>query len=314
MRTIRKSIAFAALVSCCGCGSQSDVIADRAATVDSGEADDRTAPSTDVSAPDADAATVLADVGPDAAMSPETETGTPPAPLNVLAIGELLVNGQPEIHAPFVQAAKSWLAAQTDLTITFVESPNTITDALLSNYSLILQLNFTPFRWNATAQSAFEKYISEGRGGWVGLHHAGLYGPVVTPASEKPWTWYYYFFGQINYRNYISSFAEATVKVEASSHPIFNGVPAAFQVTTDEWYTWDKSPRPNVRVLANVDENSYKPPSAIKMGDHPVVWTNEAYRGRNLYIFMGHHPNLFQNSAYMTLLRNAILWAGTPVR
>jgi type 1 glutamine amidotransferase len=90
------------------------------------------------------------------------------------------------------------------------------------------------------------------------------------------------------------------------------GVPASFVVTTDEWYTWDKSPRPNVHVLANVDENSYKPASNIKMGDHPVVWTNEAYKGKNLYIFMGHHPNLFQNPAYVTLLKNAINWAGTP--
>jgi type 1 glutamine amidotransferase len=83
-------------------------------------------------------------------------------------------------------------------------------------------------------------------------------------------------------------------------------------VTTDEWYTWDKSPRPNVQVLANVDENSYMPQSNVKMGDHPVVWTpNSAYKGKNLYIFVGHHPNLFQNTAYMTLLKNAIFWAGS---
>jgi type 1 glutamine amidotransferase len=68
-----------------------------------------------------------------------------------------------------------------------------------------------------------------------------------------------------------------------------------------------------VRVLANVDENTYMPNSNIKMnGDHPVVWTNDAYLGKNLYIFMGHHPNLFQNAAWTTLFRNAIFWAATP--
>jgi type 1 glutamine amidotransferase len=61
-------------------------------------------------------------------------------------------------------------------------------------------------------------------------------------------------------------------------------------------------------VLANVDEDSYDPPSDIKMGDHPVIWTNEDVAARNLYIFMGHHPNLFENEAYVTLLRNAIFW------
>jgi len=234
-----------------------------------------------------------------------------PTTLNVLAIGELMVGDGPEIHAPFVEAAKVWLAGETNLTVTHIESPNTITDELLADYDLILQLNYTPYRWNATAQAAFEKYITEGNGGWLGMHHAGLTGPVVTPDSEEPWTFYYEFIGQINYENYIASFAEATVHLEETTHPIFAGVPATFQVTTDEWYIWDTSPRPNVHVLANVDEASYQPPSDVTMGDHPVIWTNEDYVGRNLYIFMGHHPNLFENEAYVTLLRNAIWWAGT---
>jgi len=32
---------------------------------------------------------------------------------------------------------------------------------------------------------------------------------------------------------------------------------------------------------------------------------------RNVYIFMGHGPDLLQNQAYSTLLRNAILWAAS---
>lgn len=41
-----------------------------------------------------------------------------------------------------------------------------------------------------------------------------------------------------------------------------------------------------------------------------MIWSNDAYKARNLYIFMGHHPNLFQNTAYVSLLRNAIHLAG----
>src|SRR5262249_33894752 len=112
----------------------------------------------------------------------------PPRPFHVLAIGQLKdPNGQPEIHAPFVMAATPWLqalAADNGFTVTFVESPNAITDDVLSGYDLVLQLNYTPFGWNRTAQAAFEKYLTEGKGGWVGLHHAGLYGPEVTPSSE----------------------------------------------------------------------------------------------------------------------------------
>ncbi|MBB5874573.1 type 1 glutamine amidotransferase [Allocatelliglobosispora scoriae] len=230
--------------------------------------------------------------------------------LAVLAIGELTVGGEPEIHAPFVAAATAWLSTEPGLKVTHLQSPDPLTDRLLADYDLILQLNYTPFRWNATARAAFEKYLETGRGGWVGLHHAGLYGPVVTPESEPPWTWFHDFLGRINYRDYIASCASATVHVEDGSHPLFEGVPAAFRVETDEWYVWDSSPRPHVHVLATVDEHSYDPASAIRMGDHPVIWTNPNHPGRNAYIFMGHHPDLFQNPAYVTLLRNAIRWAG----
>jgi len=90
------------------------------------------------------------------------------------------------------------------------------------------------------------------------------------------------------------------------------GLPAQFTIANEEWYTYDKSPRPNVRVLASVDESTYSPSSPIKMGDHPVVWTNEHVKARNVYIFMGHHGELFQNNAFTTLFHNSILWAGQP--
>jgi type 1 glutamine amidotransferase len=45
------------------------------------------------------------------------------------------------------------------------------------------------------------------------------------------------------------------------------------------------------------------------MGDHPVVWSNPQVKARNVYIFMGHSPDLFDNEAYKKLFRNAIFWA-----
>ena len=86
-------------------------------------------------------------------------------------------------------------------------------------------------------------------------------------------------------------------------------MPEKFKVAHEEWYTYDKSPRANVRVLASVDENTYEPNSEIRMGDHPVVWTNEHVKARNVYIFMGHHGDLFENPAFATLVKNSIFWA-----
>jgi len=98
--------------------------------------------------------------------------------------------------------------------------------------------------------------------------------------------------------------------VEDSTHPVMKNIPHRFHVAKEEWYTWNKSPRPNVHVLATVDESRYDPDSKIKMGgDHPVVWTNEHFKAPNVYIFMGHSPVLFESDAYKQLFRNAIFWA-----
>jgi type 1 glutamine amidotransferase len=251
------------------------------------------------------------------AASPSRAQAVEPR-FRVLVIAELKDPNNPngdEIHRPYVEAAKIWfnkLAVDSNFSVIYLESPNTITDAMLANVDLVWQMNFTPYRWNATAKAAFEKYINAGKGGWLGQHHASLYGPVLT---TETWPFFAKLIGEINYKNYISKFASGDVRVEEPAHPIFKGVPATFNVTTEEWYIWDKNPRPKVKVLANVDENSYKfvsqGESGIKMGDHPVIWTYEGYKARNLYIFVGHHPNLFQNPSYTTLLRNAIFWTAS---
>ena len=154
--------------------------------------------------------------------------------------------------------------------------------------------------------TAFQKYIEEGRGGWIGFHHATLLGEFD---GYPMWPWFSQFMGGIRFKNYIATFATGKVHVEDQSHPAMKSLGNEFTVENEEWYTYDKSPRPNVHVLASVDESSYTPTTPLKMGDHPVVWTNEHYKARNIYIFMGHHPELFENKAYTTLFHNSILWA-----
>ena len=115
--------------------------------------------------------------------------------------------------------------------------------------------------------------------------------------------------GGIRYKDYIAGFVSASVQVEDTLHPCMKDVKARFIIEKDEFYTYDKSPRMNVHVIANVNESSYYPDSEKKMGDHPVIWSNEKFTARNLYVFMGHDPGLFHNIAYTTLFRNAIFSA-----
>jgi uncharacterized protein len=213
------------------------------------------------------------------------------------------------IHKPFVDAAKVWLqqtALENDFTVDYIEDTNKIDDSFLAHYQLFIQLNYPPYGWTPTAVAAFQKYIEEGRGGWIGFHHATLLGEFD---GYQIWPWFSTFMGGIRFKTYIPTFASAKVNVEDKSHPAVMDIPPSFEIENEEWYTYDKSPRPNVHVLASVDEGTYLPNSSIKMGDHPVVWTNELFKARNIYIFMGHHPELFQNKTFCQLFRNSILWA-----
>lgn len=237
------------------------------------------------------------------AMGSTAEDLTPR--FHVIALAE--VNS---IHRPFVDAAKIWLQAQAvknNFSVDYIENTEKIDDVFLSHYQLFIQLDYPPYRWTPRAAAAFTRYIEEGRGGWIGFHHATLLGEFD---GYSMWAWFFQFMGGIRFKDYIPKFATATVVVEDRLHPVMKNIASSFVVEQEEWYTYDKSPRPNVHVLAHVDEATYSPDTTIKMGgDHPVIWSNEHMKTRNVYIFMGHHPELFHNSAFTTIFHNAILWA-----
>jgi len=211
-------------------------------------------------------------------------------------------------HVLFTEAAKIWLnklAADSNFTIDYITDTKPITKAFLANYQLFIQLNYPPYPWSAEAQEAFKDYIENGRGGWIGFHHPTLLGVFD---GYPMWQWYSDFMGGIQFKDYLPGGTAALLTVEDKSHPALKNVAASF-TTKDEWYLYDKSPRPNIHVLASIDESTYNPPKDKKMGDHPVIWTNDHVKARNIYIAMGHFPELFADYNYTTLVRNAIFWA-----
>jgi len=98
------------------------------------------------------------------------------------------------------------------------------------------------------------------------------------------------------------------VVIEDRDHPVTRNLPESFAVW-DEWYEFDRSPRPNVRVLARANESTYQPNKP--MGDHPMIWTNENYP-RALYIGIGHDVTACRDPHFAVLMRDAILWAAMP--
>lgn len=212
-------------------------------------------------------------------------------------------------HILYSRAARLWLdklATDSNFSIDYIQNTDSIDDNFLSRYQLFIQLDYPPYGWEDKAVQAFQRYITTGEGGWIGFHHASLLGEFD---GFPMWQWFSAFMGDVIYKNYIATFVSAKVNVEDIANPVMKNVPSSFTIDKEEWYTYNKSPRLQVHVIASVDESTYQPGSDIKMGDHPVIWTNPNYKARNVYIFMGHSPELFNNPVYPIIFRNAIFWA-----
>ena len=212
-------------------------------------------------------------------------------------------------HIKYEERAKIWLnqlAVDSNFTIDYIENTEKINDQFLKQYQLFIQLDYPPYKWTNVAKTAFEKYLMQQKHGWIGFHHATLLGEFD---GYPLWKWFADFMGGITFKSYIPGFASGKVIVEQPSHPIMKGVANSFVIQKEEWYTYDRSPRSNVNVIASVDESTYQPDGKIKMGDHPVIWSNPKILAKNVYIFMGHGADLFDNESYQLIFKNALFWA-----
>ncbi len=211
-------------------------------------------------------------------------------------------------HEGFVAAALDWLkdfSEKHSFELKVINHPREIENDSLSAYSLFIQLNYPPYNWTPKTMAAFERYIDQGQGSWIGFHHATLLGEFD---GYPMWNWFSDFMGGIRFKSYIAKKATGNVWVEASTHPVMKGLPSMFSIPDDEWYTFDKNPRSSVKVLATVDETSYQPASDIKMGDHPVIWCNSKKKAKNVYFLIGHSASLVTTPAFTKMFANAIAW------
>ncbi len=230
------------------------------------------------------------------------------APAREPAFKAIVVASRAQDHSKMIAAAKPFLeqlGARNNFSVDFIQDQARVDDAFLSGYAVFVQLHLAPFEMAPAQQAALQRFVEEGKG-WVGIHAAGLTGTQFLQEGTAYWRWFEDFLGGIVYSPH-PAFQKAAVIVEDRRHPAMKSLPARIELS-DEWYEFDRSPRPNVRVLAAVDEKTYK--QTRPMGDHPIIWCNEKYR-RMIYIGIGHSPDLIQDQAYTALLRDAILWAGS---
>jgi uncharacterized protein len=202
---------------------------------------------------------------------------------------------------PFLEA----LAAENHFALDFTRDAGQINEANLARYQVFVQLHLAPFNMSASQQNALQQFIEAGHG-WVGIHAAGLTGKQFLAPGTPYWQWFQDLMGDIVYSPH-PAIQTGSVVLEDRRHPVTRNLPASWQIR-DEWYEFDKSPRPHVHVLARADESTYKPNKP--MGDHPMIWTNEKYR-RALYIGIGHDPTICSDPNFAVLMRDAIQWAAS---
>ena len=206
-----------------------------------------------------------------------------------------------------IAAARPFLekmASDNNFDIDITTDTSLVNDNNLKKYQVFLQLHEAPFDMSYAQQNAIRHFIEQGKG-WVGIHAAGLTGTQFHP-NDIYWQWFEDYLGGVTYSPH-PKFQKGTVIMEDRTHPATRNMPERFEIG-DEWYEFNKSPRPNVHVLGVADESSYH--QNIVMGDHPIIWTNPKYR-RMIYIGVGHDSSVCSNPAWATLVRDAILWAGS---
>jgi len=122
-------------------------------------------------------------------------------PADTPAFHVLVLTERGGIHEGFVEGALNWLgyfSKENNFDYTVINKADSLTDKYLSGFRVFLQLNYPPYMWSDSSKSAFIKYMEEGRGGWVGLHHASLLGEFD---GYPMWNWYSQFMGGIRWKN-----------------------------------------------------------------------------------------------------------------
>lgn len=174
------------------------------------------------------------------------------------------------------------------------EDPTQFTPANLARFQCVVFLSTTGDVLDAAQQSAFEGYIAGG-GGYVGIHAAA--------DCEYDWPFYGQLVGAWFSNHPLPQTAQ--IVIEDASHPATQPLPNPW-VRYEEWYNFQTNPRPNVRVLARLNEATY---SGGTMGDHPIVWCHENLGGRAWYTAGGHFSEAYSEPRFVRHVLGGIEWA-----
>jgi type 1 glutamine amidotransferase len=202
----------------------------------------------------------------------EAALGQPASEIRVLVFTR--TTGFRHDSIPDAVAAIGELGAEHGFAVDATEDPAVFKDGRLSAYRAVVFLLTTGDVLDDGQQAAFERFVRAGNG-YVSVHSAS--------DTEYDWPWYGGLVGAYFRRH--PDIQPGRVIVVDRQHPSTAGLPELW-ARTDEWYDFRANPRASVRVLARLDEASYRGGS---MGeDHPIAWYHDYDGGRAWYTAGGH--------------------------
>ncbi|MEO6092854.1 MAG: ThuA domain-containing protein [Novosphingobium sp.] len=207
-------------------------------------------------------------------------------------------------HAAFLA-----MAARKGWSITVTEKGGAINPATLRQFDAVIWNNISGDVLTLTQRRALQRYL-DGGGGFVAVH-----GSAGDPVYF--WDWYADTLIGARFKSHPMSpqFQDARVVVSDPAHPIARALPREW-VMNDEWYSFRTNPQAaGAHVILSLDESTYKPVGAmgmdLRMGEHPIAWTNCIGRGRVFYSAIGHRPETYSQPQYVAVLEAAVDWAAS---
>jgi uncharacterized protein len=191
------------------------------------------------------------------------------------------------------------------------ENGATFSPEILARFDAVVFNNVSGDVFTPEQRSAFKGFLEKG-GGFVGIHGSG-------GDFSYAWDWYVNDLIGAQFKGHPMDpqFQKATVRVEDKTHPATATLPESWE-RTDEWYSFEKSPRrEGFQILATLDESTYSPvmkmmwgSTDLRMGkDHPIIWAHCIGKGRVFYSALGHTNESYAETEFKALLAGAAKWA-----
>ncbi len=204
------------------------------------------------------------------------------------------------------EAALKQIAESEHWSIVYTDNAAVFNAADLKRFNAVVWNNVSGDVLTMAQRKDFKSYVEQG-GGFAALHGSG-------GDFYYDWDWYADTLIGARFRSHPMSpqFQAAKLKVDDTKDAIVQGVQPEWTMT-DEWYSFKNDPRAKgAHILVTLDESTYRPMTGkvdIRMGDHPIAWTQCVGNGRSFYSAIGHRPEGYSEPNTKRLIEQGVAWA-----